>query len=76
MRTLVDIPDEDLVLLNKLSKNRRQSRAHIVRTAISSYLHSQSNDLADSAFGLWTAGNKPRKFEDGVAYQNRMRREW
>jgi metal-responsive CopG/Arc/MetJ family transcriptional regulator len=73
MRTLVDIPDEDLTLLNKLSKARRLSRAQLVRAAISTYLHSQSDDLTTPAFGLWSTHKKK---EDGLAYQDRMRREW
>lgn len=77
MRTLVDIPDEDLSLLNRLSKTRRLSRAQLVRTAISSYLHSQADDLTAPAFGLWTHDAKAKKApEDGLAYQDRMRREW
>jgi metal-responsive CopG/Arc/MetJ family transcriptional regulator len=71
MRILVDIPDQELDLLNQLSKTSAVSRAELVRRAVSAYLepHKQTG-LAD-AFGLWS--DKP---VDGVAYQEKARREW
>lgn len=71
MRTLVDIPEEDLSLLNKLSKAANLSRAELVRQAISNYL--KPHKLADAAegFGLWA--DSP---VDGLAYQERIRSEW
>ncbi|MEO8737575.1 MAG: CopG family transcriptional regulator, partial [Edaphobacter sp.] len=71
MRTLVDIPDEDLGRLNELSSARRVSRAELVRSAISLFLRTHGGDVADEAFGLWTDSK-----EDGLAYQKRMRSEW
>lgn len=73
MRTLVDIPDEDLKVLKRLSKARQVSRAQLVRTAISAYLNSQTDDAMHQAFGLWS---KDAIAEDGLAYQERMRNEW
>jgi predicted transcriptional regulator len=76
MRILVDIPDEDLTRLDKLPKARRLSRAQLVRTAISDYLHSQSDNLITPAFGLRVRHKKRRTApEDGLAYQRRMRNE-
>ncbi len=71
MRTLVDIPEDDLSLLNKISRERQISRAELVRTAISSYLEPHRGAAEVSAFGLWR-----NTAEDGVAYQERMREEW
>ena len=71
MRTLVDIPEDDLKQLTRLSKARKVSRAHIVRCAVSAYLDAQPKDSLDDFFGLWA----DRKI-DGLAYQLKMRAEW
>ena len=71
MRTLVDIPEDDIEMLNELCAARRVSRSELVRSAIALYLRANGNDLVDDAFGLW-AGRK----EDGLAYQKRLRSEW
>jgi metal-responsive CopG/Arc/MetJ family transcriptional regulator len=73
MRTLVDIPEDDLGLLNQLSKARLVPRAELVRNAISSYLEPHRHAQKDEAFGLW-AGHAEAK--DGLAYQDKMRAEW
>lgn len=71
MRTLIDIPEEDLGRLNELSSARHVSRAELVRSAISLFLRTHGTDVADEAFGLWADGK-----EDGLAYQKRLRSEW
>ena len=71
MRTLVDIPEQELGLLTKLGQQKGVSRAHLVRTAITQYLESQKQDTLDLAFGMWA----DRKI-DGLEYQEKMRREW
>jgi metal-responsive CopG/Arc/MetJ family transcriptional regulator len=71
MRTLVDIPAEDLELLNGVVKTLAISRAEFVRRAIAQSLepHRQAQKL--EAFGIWS-----QKPVDGVEYQQRMREEW
>ena len=71
MRTLVDIPEEELSQLKALSKARRVSRAHLVRSAIGEYLQAQTKDSLDAAFGMWADRNI-----DALEYQEQMRREW
>lgn len=71
MRTLVDIPEEELKQLNQISKKKRVSRAHLVRCAISNYLNEQPKDSLDKFFGIWA----DRKI-DGLEYQLKMRSEW
>jgi len=71
MRILVDIPENDIEMLNELSAARRVSRSELVRSAITLYLRTNGSDLTDAAFGLWAARN-----EDGLVYQKRMRSEW
>jgi metal-responsive CopG/Arc/MetJ family transcriptional regulator len=71
MRTLVDIPEDDIEMLNELSAARRVSRSELVRSAISLYLRTNGSELTDGAFGLWA-----ERKEDGLAYQKRLRSEW
>jgi hypothetical protein len=71
MRTLVDIPAEDLDLLNGVVKTLAISRAEFVRRAISKSLEPHRQAQRQEAFGLWA--NRP---VDGLKYQERMRGEW
>lgn len=75
MRTLVDIPKEDLEALDRLSKAERTSRAAIIRTAIADYIRdreqAERRAAMEAAFGLW----KDRGI-DGLEYQERIRAEW
>jgi predicted transcriptional regulator len=71
MRTLVDIPEADLVRLDTLAKSTKASRAQLIREAIGMYLIKKSLDPIDAAFGLWRDRD-----EDGVDYQRRLRDEW
>lgn len=71
MRTLLDIPEEDLKLLNKLSDAEEVSRAELVRRAIFQYLKAHRSTAKAEAFGLWA--DAP---EDGRSYQRKIRREW
>ena len=75
MRTLVDIPTEELQRLTALSKERKVSRAHLVRCAVTRYLEEEGKearkDTLDKLFGIW----KDRKI-DGLEYQEMMRKEW
>jgi len=71
MRTLVDIPAEDLDLVNGIAKKLNISRAEFVRRAISFYLEPHRSDPAAGAFGIWR--ERP---VDGLEYQERIRGEW
>ncbi len=71
MRTLVDIPEADLQILNSLSKTQKVSRAELVRTAISTYLEPHRSQPEMPGFGLW-ADNPV----DGLEYQRKIRSEW
>jgi metal-responsive CopG/Arc/MetJ family transcriptional regulator len=71
MRTLVDIPDQDLAALDRLSARRRVSRAKVIRQAVSEFLTKSRGGEAEAAFGLWR--DAPI---DGLEYQDRARSEW
>lgn len=70
MRTIVDIPPEQLQQLNELCRREELSRAEAVRRAIALLLAKQPHQ-PDDAFGLW----KDRDV-DGVSYQQQLRGEW
>lgn len=70
MRTLVDIEEDNLRRLDRLARARRKSRAALIREAVADFLKDDDAAVADAAFGLWQSD------EDGLAYQERMRREW
>jgi metal-responsive CopG/Arc/MetJ family transcriptional regulator len=70
MRTLVDLPENDIEQLNQLSRARKTSRTQLIRLAVTGFL-AQNRPGFDEAFGIWK--DRP---EDGVAYQERLRREW
>ena len=70
MRTLVDIPEDELDELNLLSRSRKVSRAELIRQAIAGFLAENRTGLEDS-FGMWS-----KRGVDGVAYQEKLRGEW
>lgn len=71
MRTIVDLPDEQIEALKVLGEQSRTSRTELVRQAVAEYLARRSVPADDAAFGIWQG-----RGEDGLAYQERMRREW
>ncbi len=71
MRTLVDLGDTQIQALNELSKKEKRSRAALIRQAIDDYLAKCHSKQESDAFGLW--GNRK---VDGLAYQEKVRREW
>jgi predicted transcriptional regulator len=71
MRALVDIGEADIAALNLLAHQREQSRAALIRDAISDYLAKHRLTKQADAFGLWGSRTK-----DGLAYQEAIRSEW
>jgi predicted transcriptional regulator len=74
MRTLVDIPDDQIADLAKIAEAENVSRAALVRRAIADLLKARranKSDAIDAALGLWSD-----REEDGLAYQERLRSEW
>jgi hypothetical protein len=75
MRTIVDIPDEELHELKEVSQREGISRAEAIRRAVRAYVCEKSTarrrELLDAAFGSW-----PEMTEDSVDYVRRLRSEW
>jgi metal-responsive CopG/Arc/MetJ family transcriptional regulator len=73
MRTLIDIPDDQLDELDRLARQEKLSRAALVRQAIRALLATRqtSGEAAiAAAFGI-----RP-DLEDGLVVQDLLRREW
>lgn len=70
MRTLVDIPDRQIVELIRISKAEKVSRAEIIRQAVAAFIEMKKPG-AFEAFGLWK-----KRAIDGLAYQEQVRSEW
>ena len=71
MRTLVDIPEDDITALDEVRLRRRVSRSAVIREAVRDYLGRNRKPDTDIGFGLWGKGAG-----DGVEYQRRLRSEW
>ena len=71
MRTLVDIPEDQLKHLARICEQEHLSRAEVVRRAIAVYLRQRGAASEDRAFGLW----QDRELE-GLGYQDALRDEW
>ncbi len=72
MRTLVDIPDEQIDDLDIICEAKKVSRAELIRQAITVYIGTNKLVPAD-AFGLWST---KQPAVDGLAYQEQARAEW
>ena len=70
MRTLIDIPDEQIRALARIGESEGVSRSALVRRAITRLLSAEVSATDDAAFGSW------KGVEDGLVYQDRLRAEW
>lgn len=74
MRTLVDIPDEDIAKLDALAVKSKRSRAAAIREAVKLYLvqNADNNDWIERWAGLWADRDD---IPDGVEYQRAIRED-
>jgi hypothetical protein len=81
MRTLIDLPNQQLKELAEICAARKLSRAEAVRQAVAAFIE-QNKPSRESAFGLWKGqtvclpGESEPLPEDGLAYQEKLRSEW
>ena len=71
MRALIDMNDGQVEALDALAKRLRRSRAALIRAAIDDYLDRHRRKQVEDGFGLWG-----KRKVDGLAYQQKVRREW
>jgi predicted transcriptional regulator len=74
MRTLIDLKDEDIAELDAEAKREGVSRAALMRQAIAEFLSRRRRAGGDAGFGSWKKASKIAV--DGLAYQEKLRREW
>lgn len=73
MRTLVDIPDEDIAELDALAAKSKRSRAAAIRDAVKLYLvRNSNNDWIERGYGYWA---NRTDIGDGVEYQRSVRED-
>ena len=71
MRTIIELPDDQVDALDGLCKQQKISRAEAIRRAVAALLAAEGQRSAAEAFGLWSDG-----VDEGMKYQDRLRREW
>ena len=71
MRTIIEVPDDDIKRLDRIVEQQKKSRAAIIREAIRIYLESKVVGSDKAAFGIW----KEKKV-DSIDYQEDIRSEW
>ena len=73
MRTLIDIPEEDIRWLDERARMEGKSRAAMVREAVVAYRTDAAKTGLERGFGLW----KDRTdIGDAVEWQRRERASW
>ena len=71
MRTIVELPDEQIKALKRLSDDMQLSRAELMRRAVKEYLSRHQPQPVEQAFGLWKTQPK-----DALGVQEQLRSEW
>jgi metal-responsive CopG/Arc/MetJ family transcriptional regulator len=71
MRTIVDLPDEQLGALARLCEEQKISRAEAVRRAVDQLIKESTIKRKDVGFGIWK-----HKRLDGRKYIEKLRGEW
>ena len=71
MRTIVDIPRENLASLDILGAQERVSRTELIRRAVEDYLRAHAASDPKAAFGMWK-----KKPKNALEFQRQLRREW
>jgi len=71
MRTIVDLPDDQVRALARLCARHGLSRAEVVRRAVAAYLAAHPETTQDDVFGIWSDRGL-----SGLGYEDRVRAEW
>jgi metal-responsive CopG/Arc/MetJ family transcriptional regulator len=71
MRTIVDLPDEQLGALARLCERQKISRAEAVRRAVDRLIKESKSDQKNMGFGIWKHKNL-----DSRKFVEQLRNEW
>lgn len=74
MRTIIDLPEEDIKALDLLGKRAKLSRAELIRRAVSAYIETETLNQAitHDIFGLYADIFS----QDALKTENIIRSEW
>jgi len=72
MRTIVKLPNDQIEALDGICRREGISRAEAIRQAVSLLMQERGASRSGLGFGIWQG----RRTGDGLAYQERLRREW
>jgi metal-responsive CopG/Arc/MetJ family transcriptional regulator len=71
VRTIVELPQEQLEALGNICLQEKASRAEIIRRAVGNYILEKQSGKGRNAFGLWK-----KKRINALKYERRLRSEW
>ena len=72
MRTIIDLPEDQLHALDGICRREEISRAEAIRRAVALLVRHRGAGASGIAFGLW----RGKRRVDGLRYQERLRGEW
>jgi hypothetical protein len=72
MRTIIDLPEDQLEALDGICRRESISRAEAIRRAVGLLVRDRAAGASHAAFGLWRGA----RAVDGLTYQDRLRQEW
>jgi hypothetical protein len=72
VRTIIELPEEQLEALDGLCRREAISRAEAIRRAVDLLVRDRAASASHAAFGLWRGA----RAVDGLKYEERHRREW
>ncbi len=71
MRTIIDLPDDQVERLGEICRRDGVSRAEVIRRAVADYLDALCLRERGDVFGIWRG-----RGVDGLEYERRLRSEW
>lgn len=71
MRSIIDLPEEQLDALAEICRREGISRAEAIRRAVAAYVETKTPGTPEEAFGLWA-----ERGIDGLDYERALRSEW
>ena len=71
MRTIIDLPADQLEALDAMCRREDISRAEAIRRAVAQHIRLDRESQPKRAFGLWRG-----RRVSGVTYERRLRSEW
>lgn len=71
MRTIIELPNDQLIRLEAHCRREKISRAEAIRRAVTAMLSEQLKGDAAGAYGLWRD-----RASEALAQQERLRNEW